>query len=385
MVNLPMRVSSENVGYVATGGDGSIPVYHYKGRSRRSAPAEGADMRNAALTSVLSLALLAFLASATWAQPAAEQFKGETINIEIGYGPGGGYDTYGRTLARHFGRFIPGNPAVVAKNMPGAGSLRAANYIYNLAPKDGTELGVWAASTIMEPLMGNDQAKFDAAKFSWIGSMNQDISFCGLWVRPGAPASFADMLQRETIFGSAGQASISYQHPLILKNLLGAKLKVLTGYAGTREVNLAMQRGEVDGACGLFVSSIKSQYLSDVQQGRLKLAIQMGPKKTDEFGPVPDVFDFAKSDEDRQVLELHFKQTLLGRPVAGPPEMPKRTLDSLRAAFMQTMADPEFLADAKKVNIDIDPAPAAEVEKLLAQFADYPERVIQKARAAIGR
>jgi tripartite-type tricarboxylate transporter receptor subunit TctC len=334
---------------------------------------------------LLSPLLLAAIPAVAIGQPASEPFKGQTISIEIGYGPGGGYDTYARALARHYGRFIPGNPAVVPKNMPGAGSLRAANYIFNLAPKDGTELGAWAASTVMESLMGNDQAKFDATRFGWIGSMNQDISFCGLWVRPGGPQSFADLFKVETIFGSAGQASISYQHPLILKNVLGAKVNVITGYAGTREMNLAMQRGEVHGSCGLFLSSIKSQYLSDVQEGRLKLVIQMGPKTTDMFGPVPSVFDFAKSDEERRVLELHFKQILLGRPIAAPPDVPPSILETLRTAFMRTMQDPEFLEGARKVNIDIDPASGVEVEKLLRQFADYPPAIIQKARAAIGR
>jgi tripartite-type tricarboxylate transporter receptor subunit TctC len=334
---------------------------------------------------LLSLFLSAAIPAAAMGQPASEPFKGQTISIEIGYGPGGGYDTYARALARHYGRFIPGNPAVVPKNMPGAGSLRAANYIFNLAPKDGTELGAWAASTVMEPLMGNDQAKFDAAKFSWIGSMNQDISFCGLWLRPGGPQSFADMFKVETVFGSAGQASISHQHPLILKNVLGAKVNVITGYAGTREVNLAMQRGEVHGACGLFLSSIKSQYLNDVQEGRLKLVIQMGPKTTDIFGPVPSVFDFAKSDEERRVLELHFKQILLGRPIAAPPDVPSGIVETLRTAFMRTIHDPEFLEDARKVNIDIDPVSGADVEELLRQFADYPTAIIRKARAAIGR
>jgi len=343
-------------------------------------------MRGSSWQSYFPLLLLsAALPAATAGQPASEPFKGQTINIEIGYGPGGGYDTYARALARHFGRFIPGNPAVVPKNMPGAGSLRAANYIFNLAAKDGTELGAWAASTVMEPLMGNDQAKFDAAKFGWIGSMNQDIAFCGLWVHPGGPQSFADMLQAETVFGSAGQASISYQHPLILKNVLGAKVNVITGYAGTREVNLAMQRGEVHGSCGLFLSSIKSQYLSDVQEGRLKLVIQMGPKTTDIFGTIPSVFDFAKSDEERRILELHFKQILLGRPIAAPPDVPPSILETLRSAFMHTMQDAEFLEDARKVNIDIDPVSGAEVEGLLRQFADYPTAIIRKARAAIGR
>jgi tripartite-type tricarboxylate transporter receptor subunit TctC len=321
------------------------------------------------------------------AQPGAT-FAGETVAIEIGYGVGGGYDTYARVLAKHYGRLIPGNPNVVPRNMPGAGSLRAANFIYNLAPKDGTELGAFSASAAMEPLMGNDQAKFDAAKFGWVGSMNQDISFCGVWQRPGNATSFADMLKPagpETIFGSAGPAAISHQHPLVLKNLLHANVRVISGYEGNKEVNLAMQRGEVFGACGLFVSSIKAQWLKDVQEGRLKLVIQMGPKTTDEFGKVPSVFDYVTTDEDKKVLELHFKQILLGRPIAAPPGMPKERLAALRKAFTETMKDPAFLADAEKANIDIDPADGDQVGQLLAQFADYPKNVIEKAKAVIGR
>jgi tripartite-type tricarboxylate transporter receptor subunit TctC len=333
---------------------------------------------------VLGLLVLCGTIEETAAAKAAD-FAGETIAIEIGYGPGGGYDTYARVLARHFGRHIPGNPAVVPRNMPGAGSLRAANFIFNLAPKDGTELGAWAASTVMEPLLGNDLAKFDATKFGWIGSMNQDISFCGIWQKPGAATSFHDMLSNETIFGSAGPASISFQHPLVLKNLLGANARVVTGYAGSREVNLAMQRGEVNGACGLFVSSIKSQFLKDVQESRLKLVIQMGPKTTDEFGKVPSVFDYVKTVDDRKVLELHFKQILLGRPLAAPPGMPAERLADLRAAFMDTMRDPDFLADAQRANIDIDPVTGEEVDQLLDQFSKYPKSVVDRAKAVIGR
>jgi tripartite-type tricarboxylate transporter receptor subunit TctC len=331
----------------------------------------------------------AMLAAAVpaWAQAPAD-FKGETISIEIGYGPGGGYDTYGRILARHFGRLIPGNPNVVAKNMPGAGSLRAANFIYNLAPKDGSELGIFAASTAMEPLMGNEQAKFDATKFSWIGSMNQDISFCGLWQGTGAPASFDELMKKDAkdaVFGSSGTAAISHQHPLILRNVLGAHVRVIPGYEGQKEVNLAMQRGEMQGACGLFVSSIKTQWLRDVEAGRLKLVIQMGPKTTDEFGKVPSAFDYVNGDEDRKVLEIHFKQTILGRPLAAPPGMPKERLAALRKALMDTMKDREFLAEAERANLDVDPATAEQVEQLLKQFADYPKTVVEKARAAIGR
>ena len=315
-------------------------------------------------------------------------FKGETISIQIGYGPGGGYDTYGRALARHYGRFIPGNPNVVAKNMPGAGSLRAANHIWQLAATDPVDIGLISASTAMEPLLGNPQAKFDVAKFGWLGSMNQDISFCGVWVAPGSPTTLADMLKKESkelIFGSAGPAAISHQHPLILKNVIGANIRVISGYEGQRQVNLAMQRGEVHGACGLFVSSIKAQWMPDVQAGRLKLFVQMGPKTTDEFGKVDDVFDFVKTDIDRKVLELHFKQTILGRPFMTSPNLPKDRLAVLRKAFLETMKDKDFLADAQKVNLDIDIATPEQVQQLLAQFADYPKDVIDKAKAAIGR
>jgi tripartite-type tricarboxylate transporter receptor subunit TctC len=332
-------------------------------------------------------AALALLLTDAAAQAPAD-FKGETITIQIGYGAGGGYDTYGRALARHYGRFIPGHPNVVAKNMPGAGSLRVATHIYNLRAQDPIELGMFSASTAMEPLMGNEQAKFDAERFGWIGSMNQDISFCGVWQAPGIPTSFAALLKKDApklIFGSAGTAAISYQHPLILRNVLGANIRVIPGYDGQKEVNLAMQRGEVQGACGLFVSSIKTQWLSDVEAGRIKLVVQMGPKTTTEFGDVPSVFDYVTSDDDRKVLELHFKQTILGRPLAGSPSLSAERLEALRWAFLDTMHDPEFLADAEKLNLDIDVATGEEVERILAGFASYPKAIIQKARAAIGR
>ena len=321
--------------------------------------------------------------------PAAAQepvdFKGRTIAIDIGYGPGGGYDTYARALAAHLGQHIPGNPTVVARNMPGAGGLLVANYIYSKASDDGSELGAFASSTAMEPLMGDPNAKFDPSKFGWIGSMAQDISFCGLWQHPGAETSFQQMLTRETIFGSAGGASTSQLHPLLLKNLLHAKIKVIAGYDGTKDTNLAMQRGEIDGACSLFLSSIKSQFLSDVESGRLKLVIQMGPKTTDFFGPVPSVYDFVKTDVDKKVLDLFFKQLLLGRPIVAPPGVSKERLAVLRKAFMDTMQDPAFLADAKRLNIDVEPATGEEAEQLVRQFVEYPKDVIEKARAVVAQ
>lgn len=355
---------------------------------------------------MLGVSVLLLSAPSTAAH--VRDFKGETISIQIGFGPGGGYDLYGRVLARHYGRFIPGNPAVVAKNMPGARALRAANHIYNL--KESVELGIFSAATAMEPLMGNDAAQFEASKFGWVGSMNQDISFCGIWQRPGAAASLLDLLRKdgpETIFGAAGPAAISYQHPLVLKNVMGAHLRVISGYGGRddvmlghdsfanlqmifayvrqKQINIDMQRGEIHGTCGLFVSSIKSHWLRDVQAGNFKLILQMGPKRTDAFGNVPSIFDFVKTDADRKLLKLYFKQTLLGRPIAASPNLSQERVAMLRKAFVETLKDADFLADARKIDLDIDPATGEQIEQLLVQFADYPPAVIARAKAAIGR
>lgn len=337
--------------------------------------------------------LYTFLSVAAFAVPACADpvfdfYRHMTLTLIAGFPPGGGYDTYVRVLARHYRRFIPGHPSVVPANMPGAGSLTAANRIYSDAPNDGSVLGMVASSAIMEPLLGDKAARFDPQKFSWIGSMSQDVAYCGVWQTPGAAASFNDMLRqngKETIFGGGAPAAITYQHPMILKNVLGAHIRVIPGYAGTRDIDLAMHRGEVNGECGLYASSIKAQFLDDVKSGRLKLVIQMGPHKSSEFGDIPSVFDYAKNDEQRAVLELHFDQLVLGRPLAGPPNIPPERLAALREAFVATMKDADFLAEADKAGLEIDPATADQVEKLLAHFASFSPAIFAKARQAIGR
>jgi tripartite-type tricarboxylate transporter receptor subunit TctC len=335
------------------------------------------------MRTLLFVAAVAFTLSPALAQTT---FRGETINISIGYPAGGAPDLYFRVLTRHYGRHLPGNPTIVPKNMPGAGTLRAANYLYNVAARDGTELGNFSSSAVMEPLMDNDQARFDAAKFSWVGSMNQEINFCGMWQRPGAPTSFADVLAKETIFAtSGGLTSFGYQHPLIFKNVLGASVRLVSGYPGLPQAFIAVQRGEAHGMCGLVRTHIKTLWPQEVQDGRFKIIIQMGPKTTNDLGPVPSIFAFVKNEDDRKVLAFHFNTKLLGRPLAGPPGVPPERLAILRTAFQDTMRDPEFLAEAQKANLDIDPATHEQVERLLAQFADYPKDMIERAKQAITR
>jgi tripartite-type tricarboxylate transporter receptor subunit TctC len=340
--------------------------------------------------SIRRLVLCALLLSATAigsarADAVSDFFSHKTITLIAGFPPGGGYDTYVRLLSRYYGRFIPGNPSVVPANMPGAGSMTAANRVYNDEPKDGTFLGMFASSAVMEPLLGDKAALFEPAKFSWIGSMSQDIAYCGVWQSPGAPSSFDQMLHKQSIFGGGAPAAITYQHPMILKNVLGADIRVIPGYAGSRDIDLAMHRGEVNGECGLFASSIKAQYFADVKSGRLKLVIQMGPRKSTEFGNIPSVYDYAKTDEERAILDVHFKQLVLGRPLAGPPGIPADRLAALRAAFMATMKDKDFLAEANKIGLDIDPATADDVQQLLKHFATFSPAIFAKARQAMGR
>jgi len=316
------------------------------------------------------------------AQATADFFKGKTITINIGFPPGGGYDANSRMLARHFGKHIPGNPSVVAANMPGAGSLVAANTIFNTAAKDGTALVVFASSVAVEAILGNPAIKFDPLQYNWLGSMAQEVAYCGVWQKDGAPSSWADIMQRETVFGGGAPAAITTQHPTILRNVLGAKIRVIPGYRGTADINLAMQKGEVNGGCGMFGSSIKSQWAQYLKSGELKLVLQMGAAKSQEFGSIPAAIDFARSEEDKAVLEIHFGQLALSRPVAAPPGVPPERLQALRAAFDATMKDADFLAEAKKTGLDINPVDAAGALALLKRFHAMPRSALDKARAA---
>jgi tripartite-type tricarboxylate transporter receptor subunit TctC len=336
------------------------------------------------IAQAITIGLLAAIAAPAEAQPVAEFYRNTTVSLQIGLPPGGGYDLYARTLARHLGRNIPGNPNVVAKNMVGAGGLRAANYMYNVAPRDGSDISLNQAPVIMLPVFGDPAAKFDPQKFTWIGSMNKDQSSCGVW-HTSKVQSFDDLFRREVTFGASGTGGMLAQHPFVFRNLLGAKAKVIIGYKGSSEVNIAMERGEVDGACALFVSTLETRWKNDWTSGRLKIIIQMGTAENHPaFGAAPNILSYAKTDEDRQVMQLIFGQSVMGRPILAPPGIPADRRDALRKAMFDTFKDPAFMEEAAKLRMEINPATAAEVETLLARFASYPPGVIARAKAAIG-
>ncbi|HTI85594.1 MAG TPA: tripartite tricarboxylate transporter substrate-binding protein [Alphaproteobacteria bacterium] len=333
---------------------------------------------------IASLALASLVAAAPASAQEATFFKGREISLGIGFGPGGGYDTYGRLFARHYGRFVSGNPTVVAKNEPGAGGIRLASTIYNVAKKDGTELALFAASTALEPLFGNKDAKYETTKFTWIGNMDSDVSSCGLWKHSGIK-KWEDMKTKETTFGSTGPAAITSIHPRVIGALLGLKTKVIHGYSGTRDVNLAMQKGEVDGTCGLYMSSIRSQYQKDVDEGNLTIVITLGAKRPKEFPNVPSIFELVKNDSDKQLAELIFGSDAIGRPISAPPGLPAERTVTLRNAFNAMVKDQTFLAEATKIGLSIEPMTGEKVQELFADFVKTPKPVVEKAMAVMGR
>jgi tripartite-type tricarboxylate transporter receptor subunit TctC len=316
------------------------------------------------------------------AQPTDEFYAKQPLRLIIGYGPGSGYDAYARLLARHLGRFLPGQPTVVVQNMPGAGSITATNYLYNVAPKDGSVIGLLATSAVLEAVYGREGVKFDPKMFTWIGNVDESIGTCSVWHTSGIN-TLEDLKAKEALFGGSGPAGVNSQHAAALKNLLGLNIRIIQGYPGITEVKLAMAQGELQGGCGFALSSLKSSHAGEFRSGQLKPIIQTAIDKHPELEGVAHLYDYAKSDEDRQVFDLVFGSHVLGRPLAAPPGIPDDRKLALRKAFMDAMSDPAFRVEAEKLNMPIKPTDRAGVERLFSRFLGAPKSVVDKANAAI--
>ena len=317
--------------------------------------------------------------SSTRADPVADFYRDKSIDLLIGFGPGGGFDSYARLLARHLGNFIPGNPTVVPRNMPGGGGLVVANHLYNVVPRDGRHIAIFGPFNAMEPLFGNATAKFDPANFTWVGNMNLEVEGCGVW-RTSGIHTLNDLQTKLTRFGSSGKASTTNRSTLALKSLIGAKTQVIQGYRGSREINIAMQRGEVDAMCGISVSSAIAEWHQDLKNGDMKIIVQLGLKNHPFFGDAANIYDHIKNDEDRQVAEFIFRPNEVGRPIAAPPSLPPERATALREAFAKTMRDPEFLADAEKRRLLIDPMPGQEISQIFTTLQQQPKAVAERAK-----
>lgn len=337
----------------------------------------------AAVVTSLAAAALAPSPPALWAQSTAGNFRGKEIAVLIGAGAGGGADTYARLLARHYGRHLPGTPTVVAKNLPGAGGVRVANQLYNVSPKDGTEIGTFQTTVALEPLFGSKEAKFETTRFTWIGNMDSDPTACMTWKHTGVK-TWEDLKHRITTFGASGPASGTAIYTEAMAALLGVQIKVIYGYQGTRSSNLAMQRGELDGTCGLYLSTVRSQLMNQVRSGDLTIWLTSGKQRSNLFPDVPTIYELVKNDDDRRLAELIFGQDATSRPFAAPPGLSAATAAALRRGFTATLADTAFRDEAGKMRLDIEPMSGEETERHMQAFYATPKDVVARARAIIG-
>ena len=328
-------------------------------------------------------ALLSALAGApVLAQDAATFYKSHKLTLGAPSNAGGGYDTYMRALSRHIGRFIPGEPTAIVQNVPAGGGMALANQTYNTAPKDGTYIGMIRGTVVQEHVYKNPQALFDGRKFVWIGNMNSDYDACVMSAASGVK-TIDDFYKKEVIVGASGAGAQSYSFPVVYRELLGMKFKVISGYPGTPERLLAMERGELSGACGITTSTYRAVLSQPAKEGKILLVAQAGSQKDPAYPDVPNILDQAKTPEIRQALEFLFVPLGLGRPLAVAPEVPKDRVDILTKAVAQTLRDKEFLADAEKLKIDIEPMDGATTAKMVNQLYETPQAIVEKLQSAL--
>jgi tripartite-type tricarboxylate transporter receptor subunit TctC len=318
--------------------------------------------------------------ASTSAQTVEEFYRSKPITMLIGSGAGGGYDTYARIFGRHLSRHIPGNPNIIAKNVPAAAGLAAASALYTTADKDGSTIAAFTNGAAMDPLFGNASARYDAQKFNWLGSIGKLQNVCATWHRSEVK-SIAAARAREVIVAAAGATSNSAIVPRTLNALLGTKFKVIAGYDTGPGLTLAIERGEAEGICGLSWSTIKASRPHWIRDRLLNIIVQMSLTKLPELPDVPNVLDLVADRENKQVLELILIRQEAGRPFAAPPGVPADRLAALRRAFDATLADDEFRADAQKAQLEIEPLAAAEIETLLATAYGAPNAIVRRAAA----
>jgi tripartite-type tricarboxylate transporter receptor subunit TctC len=331
--------------------------------------------------------LAGLIALAALATPAAayDYYAGKSIDLLIGAPPGGGYDIYARALARHYGRHIPGQPTIVSKNMPGAGSARAAGFISTVAPKDGTAIAAIMPGAVMGPLLDEKaEALFDPTKVLYLGTANNGTRVC-VSRKDSKIKTFEDARAQKAAFGGVSSNDSTREYGYMLKKTAGAQYDVVSGYSGTAEIALAMERGEIDGACGWDWASFKSQRPDWIRDNKVNLLLQVGVEPNEELTRmgVPSVFEYVSNEADRKVVELIISQQVFQRSYIAPPALPAEQLDTLRSAFDTTVRDKEFLKDAETIRIDISPLSGAKVQELVAKLYAAPKDIVARARQAI--
>jgi tripartite-type tricarboxylate transporter receptor subunit TctC len=320
--------------------------------------------------------------SSASAQSVAEFYKGKSVTLVVGIAPGGGYDLSARMVARHIGRYIPGSPNVVVQNMPGVNSVLAANYVYGIAPRDGTVLWTGSRTTPYEPLMGNQAAKFQPAKVHWVGSTSSEIGVILAWHT--APHQTAeDLFKREMIVGATDPGAENSLFPLAFNNLLGTKFQIVRGYANQGAITLAMERGEVQGDANTAWSNLPTTHGDWLKDTKIRLLMQSSLDRHPDLPNLPSALEFAKTYEERQILKILLSMKTFGYPFFVAPEVPSDHVKALQAAFAATMKDSAFLADITQLLRKISPASGAEMDELISAAYAQPADVIQKTRKAL--
>jgi tripartite-type tricarboxylate transporter receptor subunit TctC len=319
--------------------------------------------------------IAAFLAFSAAAQtPGA--FAGKTVTMYIGFGPGGGYDLWARVIARHIGAHLPGHPTVTPENFQGAGSYRAANFIYNVAPKDGTAMAAIARDAVLGPLTGAPGAQFDATKFSWLGTPAIETNIC-IAYHTAEVKTFDDLTKKQLVVGDNGPGTGTHSYPLALNAILGTKFKIVGGYPSSADVFLAMERGEVQGICE-SLDSVKNRRPDWIPNGTISVLFQGGIKPNAELKDVPFVLDLAQKPEDKQAIEFLYVGQGIGRPFVAPPGLPPDRLKMLQDAFSATLKDPDFLSETEHYHLALDPEDGAQLEALVKKAYATPKPVIDR-------
>ena len=310
------------------------------------------------------------------AQSVADFYRGKTVNMLIGVGVGGEYDLQARLVARHIGKHIPGNPNVVPQNLVGAGGINMANNLYNTAPRDGTTIGMMGNNFPASQAVGAKNVKFDAGKMQWLGTIAPVVETMAVWHTAGIK-SIADLRKQETIAGASGRGAITYFYPMMMNAFLDTKFKIVTGYPGGNQINLAMERGEVQARNNTW-SSWKATRPQWIRDKLIYVVAQAGPRASDL--DAPSVEELARTPDDRLIIELIVSGTQLGRPFATTPDIPADRLAALRDAFRATMKDPEFLKDAAQMNFEVNPVYGEAMQKIVEKILSTPKPLAERAK-----
>jgi len=338
-------------------------------------------MRTIPFTAALALAVVALTVAPALAQN--DVYKGKSIELIISTGVGGSLDSNARVVARHLGNHIPGQPTIVPKNMPGAGHIRAANYVFSQAPKDGTTLGTFIPIFVMAQVLERSKSiQFDAAHFNWLASTSSSNSTVYTWHTSGIK-TVEDATKRPVLMGATGVGSYTVIYPTMMNSLLGTKFKIVMGYQSTAEIGLAMERGEIEGRAGNNFNSLKAENPEWLRTGKINILAQVGLERDPEFPNVPLLLDFAKSDESRQILKLFSTDVVIGRPFVTSPGVPIERVTLLRKAFDEMLKDPAYLKDAAAAGLDVSPVVGTKIQDIVADLVRTPDNIVAKAKLAM--